>query len=71
MKVIEAGIVKRIEFPNRTARKRYLDNLRIDGKAYYVISEGAIGNSAGEIVPFITIVEPWRNAHLKKNITID
>lgn len=71
MKITEAGIVKRIEFPNWVARKRYLENLRIDGKAFYIIADGCIGNYGGEIVPYITIVEPWRNAHLMKNITIE
>ena len=69
MKITEAGIVKRIEFPNWIARQRYLDNLRIDGKTYYIIREGGIGTPDGEIIPFIVIVEPWRNARLMKNIT--
>lgn len=69
MKITEAGIVKRIEFPNWIARQRYLDNLRIDGKAFYIISDGCIGSYGSEIIPFIVIVEPWRNARLMKNIT--
>lgn len=71
MKVTEAGIIKRIEFPNKIAKQRYLENLRIDGKSYYIISEGGIGTPDGEIIPFIKIVEPWRNARLIKNITIE
>ena len=71
MKITEAGIIKRIEFPNKIAKQRYLENLRIDGKAYYVISEGGVGTPNGEIIPFIKIVEPWRNARLIKGVATE
>ena len=71
MKITEAGIVKRIEFPNWMARQRYLDNLRIDGKAFYIVADGCIGNYGGEITPYIVIVEPWRNARLMRNVTTE
>ena len=66
MKITRAGIAKRIEFPNEAAKKRYLDNLRIDGKSFYIIRDGW---SEGK--GFIEIVEPWRNVPLMKNINIE
>ena len=67
MKIIKAGIVKQIEFPNEMAKRRYLDNLRIDGKGHYIINEAGNRNTC-----FITtIVEPWRNVPLIWDIDIE
>lgn len=67
MKVIKAGIVKRIEFQNLNAVKRYLDNLRVDGKNYYIISEGE-SLTGDKYKHTYTIVETWRNAPLIKDV---
>ena len=68
MKVVKAGIIKRIEFPNLNAVERYLQNLRIDGKNFYIIGESETVTSNGEHKHIITIVETWRNAPLMKDV---
>ena len=67
MKIIKAGIVKQIECPNEMAKRRYLDNLRIDGKGHYIINE--VGNRNTCFIT--TIVEPWRNVPLIWDIDIE
>ena len=39
MRIIEAAVIKHMEFPNRQAMLRYLANLRVDGKNYRIISD--------------------------------
>lgn len=68
MKVVKAGIIKRIEFSNLNAVKRYLQNLRVDGKNFYVIGESETFTSDNEHKHIITIVETWRNAPLMKDV---
>ena len=63
MKIIEAGVAKQIEFPDAAALKRYLANLRVDGKNYNIFYQLEFG---GKIV--VGIVETWRNAPLIKSI---
>lgn len=65
MRIIKAGVVKKLEFPNESAKERYLANLRVDGKNYYIIGEGRNDNKC-----FVDIVESWRNAVLIKNVTV-
>lgn len=65
MRIIKAGVVKKLEFPNEAAKHRYLANLRVDGKNYYIIGEVRNDNKC-----FVEIVESWRNAVLIKNVTL-
>lgn len=62
----EAGIVYRIEFFNEQAKERYLTGLKIDGRSYYIISEGFGGDKF-----FIRIVVSDGKHKLMKGITIE
>lgn len=65
MKVVKAAVVKHMEFPNRQAVQRYLMNLRVDGKAYEIISDQDDGDKC-----VLVILESWRNAVFMKNVAV-
>lgn len=65
MKIVKAAVVKHMEFPNRQAMQRYLTNLRVDGKAYEIISDQDDGDKC-----VLVILESWRNAVLMRNVTV-
>lgn len=66
MRITGAGVIKGLEFPSISAKERYLKNLKVDRKNYYIICEGCENQ-----VYFVKIVESWRDAPLMKNVTID
>lgn len=68
MKTTEAGIVYKIEFFNEQAKERYLIGLKINGKSYYIISEG-FNSGNGKI--FIRIVVSDGKHKLMQGITIE
>ena len=55
MIITEVGIVKLIEFKNRQAMQRYLDDLKIRGKGFYIISDGYTSENGGRF--FVKTVE--------------
>ena len=64
----EAGIVYKIEFLNEQAKERYLIGLKINGKSYYIISEGF---NSGNGKFFIRIVVSDGKHKLMQGITIE
>ena len=65
MKIVDACVVKHIEFKNRQAMLRYLMNLRVDGKNYRIISDLDYGDKC-----VLVIAETWRNAVFMKNVAV-
>ena len=65
MKIVEACVVKHMEFPNRQAMLRYLANLRVDGKNYRIISDLDYDDKV-----VLVIAETWRNAIFMKKVTV-
>ena len=57
MKIMEAAMVKRIEFKNREAKERYFQDLRIAGKAFYCLEDGSYKDENGNQKHVILIVE--------------
>lgn len=68
MIITEVGIVKLIEFKTRQAMQRYLDDLKIRGKGFYVISDGYTSNNGGKY--FIKVVESDGEHKLMKGLTV-
>lgn len=65
MRILDACVVKRMEFPNRQAVQRYLMNLRVDGKNYRIIFDLDHGDKV-----VLVIAETWRNAVFMKDVTV-
>ena len=64
----EAGIVYKIEFFNEEAKERYLLGLKVNGKSYYIISEGFDSENNKF---FIKIVVSDGKHKLMKGITVE
>lgn len=65
MRIIEACVVKHMEFPNKMVMLRYLANLRVDGKNYKILQEEDYGDKY-----VLVIAETWRNAVFMKNVAV-
>lgn len=63
----EAGIVKRIEFKTVAQRQRYISDLRVRGKGFYIISDGYTSDNGGRY--FLKTVESDGKHKLIKGIT--
>lgn len=65
MRIVEACVVKHMEFPDRQAMLRYLANLRVDQKNYRIIADLDYGDKV-----VLVIAETWRNAIFMKNVVV-
>ncbi len=65
MNIVEACVVKHMEFPDRKSMLRYLANLRVDQKHYRIISDLDYDDKV-----VLVIAETWRNAIFMKKVTV-
>ena len=65
MRIIEAAVIKHMEFPDQAAVLRYLTNLRSERKNYRIISDLDYGDKR-----VLVIAETWRNAVFMKKVTV-
>ena len=67
MTIKEAGLIMRIEFKTIEQRQRYISDLRVRGKGFYIISDGYTSENGGRY--FLKIVESDGKHKLIKGVT--